>query len=165
MCYPSMHFRWYPSMPCSRSPGRKGSPGPHPRKKWRGSGPGPQPRGKLRGIWSRGPALWGGTWSWGVPGPGGCLLWGCLVGTPQDNYCCEWYASYWNAFLLKRLFPYPDIKNLNKPRLHSGIKCVNNLPPYPFDIRYICTFLLDIDVSCIHTLTVVFNVSHPHTLM
>ena len=21
-CYPSMHCRWYPSMPCSRSPGR-----------------------------------------------------------------------------------------------------------------------------------------------
>ena len=26
-CYPSMHCRWYPSMPCSRSPGR-GVPGP-----------------------------------------------------------------------------------------------------------------------------------------
>ena len=21
LCYPSMHYRWYPSMPCSRSPG------------------------------------------------------------------------------------------------------------------------------------------------
>ena len=84
---------------------------------------------------------------------------------PWDNYCCGWYASYWNAFLLKRLFPCPDIKNLNKPHLHSGIKCINKLPPYPFNIRYICTFLLDIYVSCIHTLTLVFNVSHPHTLM
>ena len=47
-----------------------GSTGPYPRGKLRGSSPGPQPRGKLRGIW-----------------PGG------------GAYCCEWYASYWNAFL------------------------------------------------------------------
>ena len=47
-CYLSIHCRWYPSMPCSRSPGG-GSPGPQPRGKLRGSGPGPQPRGKLKG--------------------------------------------------------------------------------------------------------------------
>ena len=129
-CYPSMHCRWYPSMPCSRSPGggipacsaggipaclaagvQEGSPGPHPRGKWRGSGPGPQPRGKLRGIWSGGllggvPAP-GGACSRGVPGPrgvpaleGACSGGGCLVETPApDGYCCGQYASYWNAFL------------------------------------------------------------------
>ena len=83
-------------------------PGPQPRGKLRGiwsrstakgeiegeSGPGPQPRGKLEGS---GP---GGAWSGeGVPGPGGCLLegclvlggcllLGCLVETPSDGYCC-----------------------------------------------------------------------------
>ena len=43
----------------------------------------------------------------GVPGPGGCLLWGgacsggrCLVEKPPlDGYCCGRYASYWNVFL------------------------------------------------------------------
>ena len=61
--YPSMHCRWYPSMPC-RSPG--GSPGPHPGGKLRGLARGVSrltPRGKLRGL-----AL-------GVsrPHPGGCF--------------------------------------------------------------------------------------------
>ena len=37
-CYPSMHCRWYPSMPCSRSPG--GMPGPGGVPGPRGSGPG-----------------------------------------------------------------------------------------------------------------------------
>ena len=55
----------------------------------------------------------GGTCSQGVPGwgcllPGGrCLLlggWGAWSGgmpggDPPDGYCCERYASYWNAFL------------------------------------------------------------------
>ena len=64
--YPSMHCRWYTSMPCSRSWGGGGS----------GPGPGPQPRGKLRGVWSG-----------GVPGRGVCLFQGgacsrgCLVET------------------------------------------------------------------------------------
>ena len=84
-----------------------GGGGPHPRGSLQahtqggsggGSGPGPQPRGKLRGIWSRPTAkgkvggIWsggGGAWSGeGVPGPGGCLLLGCLVETPSDGYCC-----------------------------------------------------------------------------
>ena len=69
VCYPSMHCRWYPSMPCSR--GGRGCllPG---------------------GAWS------GRVCSRGVPGggrgsaPGG----GCLVETPPDGYCCRRNASY-----------------------------------------------------------------------
>ena len=53
--YPSMHCRWYPSMPC-RSPG-----GWYPSMHYRS--PGPHPGGKLRclawGGWSPGPH-WGG---------------------------------------------------------------------------------------------------------
>ena len=95
-CYPSMHCRWYPSMPCSRSPGwwypsmpcsflahtQGGSLGgsgqgglqAHTQgRSWGGSGPGPQPRGKLRGIWSR-PTPKGEVerdLARGVPAPGG----------------------------------------------------------------------------------------------
>ena len=43
--------------------------------------------------------LQGGSAPGGVPAPGGCLLHGG-VETPDDGYCCWWYASYWNAFLL-----------------------------------------------------------------
>ena len=83
-CYPSMHCRWYPSMPCSRSPG--------------GSAPGGC---LLQGVCS------GGVCSW----EGGCLLRGvCSWGgawwrPPWDGYCCGRYASYWNAFLLSPVFP------------------------------------------------------------
>ena len=67
--------------------------------------------GAREGAWSR----WGGgAWSWGVPGPrgvsgrgeeglvlGGAWSWGVPGGdAPPDGYCCGWYASYWNAFLL-----------------------------------------------------------------
>ena len=83
-CYPSMHYRWYPSMHCSRSLGglqahtQGGSGGE--------SGPGPQSRGKLRGIWSRPTAkgevegdlvqahTQGGSWRGSAQG--WCLLWG-----------------------------------------------------------------------------------------
>ena len=103
VCYPSMHCRWYPSMPCSRSWGglqahsQGGSGG--------GSGLGPQPRGKLRGIWSReGTCSGGDAWS---RGGGACFggdacSGGCLVETPPDGYCCGPYASYWNAFLFRK---------------------------------------------------------------
>ena len=62
-----MHCRWYPSMPCSGSPGGWYPsipcrfPGQHPGGKLRGlagGSPGPHPRGKLRGL------AWGGS-----PGP------------------------------------------------------------------------------------------------
>ena len=127
--YPSMHCRWYPSMPCSRSPGG----GWYPSMPCRF--PGPQPRGKLWETWSRPTAkreiegdlvqahsqggCWGGSGqgvesALGGPALGGCLLWGvpalgggvpALEGmwrdTPTcDGYCCGRYASYWNAFLL-----------------------------------------------------------------
>ena len=82
-----MHCRWYPSMPCSRSPELGGG--------WYPSMPcrflGPQPRGKLRGIWPRGVCLLQGR----VPAPGG----GVWRPPPRDGYCCGRYASYWNAFL------------------------------------------------------------------
>ena len=41
---------------------------------WEGSGLGQHPRGKFRGIRTK---------------------------PPPDDYCCRWYASYWNAFLFK----------------------------------------------------------------
>ena len=107
--YPSMHYRWYPSMPCTRSPGGWYPsmpcrfPCPHPRGKSTGIGgsPGPHPRGKLRGIWS-GPHPRRGV----VPAPGGLLLGGvCSQGGGdlplRDGYCCGQYASYWNAFLFR----------------------------------------------------------------
>ena len=153
--------------PCSKSPGGAipaciaggipaclaaglggggGSPGPHPKGKWRGIWSRPiakgeiegiwsrptakgeiegdlvqaQPRGKLRGIWSRptakgeveGDLVWGVPACGGVPALGGCLARGpvlgdaCSVGGVPggDGYCCRWYASYWNAFLLSKLF-------------------------------------------------------------
>ena len=52
VCYPSMHYRWYPSLPCRRSLGGSALQGPGP-----GKVPGP-----------RGPS--------GVPAPrGACLVW------------------------------------------------------------------------------------------
>ena len=63
--YPSMHCRWYPSMPCSRSPGVVSQhalqvSGPHPEGKLRGSGQGGSPGPHPRGeLWE----IW----------PGGCL--------------------------------------------------------------------------------------------
>ena len=85
VCYPSMHCRWYPSMPCSRSP-----------------------RGGLLlgGAWSRGCLVWGGqllrgclvlgvpglrgsapgggAWSWGVCSSGG-LFCGVPGGDPPGR--------------------------------------------------------------------------------
>ena len=76
------------------------------------------------GAWSRRegiPSPGGG----GIPGPGGCLVlgcvpgprgaWfrmgclvpgGCLVETPTDGYCYGRYVSYWNAFLFC-VFSFP----------------------------------------------------------
>ena len=62
-----------------------------------------------RGAWSGVPGL-GGAWSWGVSAPwGGCGcsraggIPACTEAEPppgRDGYCCERYASHWNAFLL-----------------------------------------------------------------
>ena len=90
----SMHCRWYPNMPCSRSPGGCGIPAcladfqAHTQggilggSGWGGGGPpGPHPRGKLRGIWSRPTPKWEvegdlvqahtqeGSWGGSGPGP------------------------------------------------------------------------------------------------
>ena len=82
-CYSSMHCRWYPSMPCSRSPGGWYPsmpcrfPGPHPGGKLRGIWVGgvsrPTPKGEVEGDLARG-CLQAHTWG-GSPGPlpGGCL--------------------------------------------------------------------------------------------
>ena len=82
----------------------------------------PKPKGEVEGDLARGvPALgavpaprgcllWGGCClggcllPGGVPAPGGCLLRGVpaprgVWRPPCDGYCCERYASYWNAFL------------------------------------------------------------------
>ena len=97
VCYPSMHCRWYPSMPCSR--GDVCYPSMHCR--WYPSMP-----------CSRGGLLREGVCSRGVCSQGGCLLRGgaCSGGRSApgggwrplpkaDGYCCGRYASYWNAFL------------------------------------------------------------------
>ena len=100
VCYLSMHCRWHPSMPCSRSPGggipacleglQAYTQGGKFRGIWPGGSPGPHPRGKLRGIWSRptpkgevegdlarGCLLQGLPAPRGMPALGeGCLLWG-----------------------------------------------------------------------------------------
>ena len=112
-----MHCRWYPIMPCSRSRGggvvsqhALQVSRPTPRGEVEGSGPrgcpGPHPRGKLRGL------AWGGLQAhtqWGLQehtqGDLQAYTWGgvsqhALRQTPPDSYCCGWYASYWNAFLL-----------------------------------------------------------------
>ena len=61
VCYPSMHCRWYPSMPCSRSPG------------------GCLFLGCLLGgcLLSGFVCFWGVYLLWGCLLPGGCLFWGC----------------------------------------------------------------------------------------
>ena len=112
--YPSMHHRWYPSMPCSRSPGvvvlqhALQVSRPTPGVKLRGSGLGVlQARTQQGswGVWPRGspaPGVFrpipGGSpgphpgWGWGYPS----MHWGRH---PPHSYCCGWYTSYWNAFL------------------------------------------------------------------
>ena len=76
---------------------------------------------------SQGGLLPGGVCSWGVPAPGvggvcyrgvstpggsalggGPCSGGVPGGDPPDGYCCGWYASYWNAFLLY-LFPLSSV--------------------------------------------------------
>ena len=65
----------------------------------------PTPKGEVEGdlAWGGLKAHTWGVWSWGCLLHGGCLLQGGTprggVETPHDGYCCERYASYWNAFL------------------------------------------------------------------
>ena len=61
----------------------------------------PSPRGclVLGGLLLGGVCSQGGAWSQGEEG---CLIPGSAWWTPPgDGYCCERYASYWNAFLFK----------------------------------------------------------------
>ena len=85
-----MPCRWYPSIPCSRFPG-----GAIPACLVTGL-----QGGLLGGLPAQGGLLLGGL-LWGVCF-GGLLLGGGGCGDPPkaDGYCCEQYASYWNAFLL-----------------------------------------------------------------
>ena len=120
--------RWYPSMPCSRSPGGWCLAGFQAHTQggscvvWPGGGgsPGPHQRGKLRGLAGRSPCphlgglkahtrggLQAHTWA-GSPGPhlgespgphlGGGCIPACTESDPLDGYCYGQYASYWNAF-------------------------------------------------------------------
>ena len=53
----------------------------------------------------------------GACSSGGCLLRGVPGGDPPDGYCCGWYASYWNAFLLQsnsRQCQYNDSQYKNR---------------------------------------------------
>ena len=124
--YPSMHYRWYPSIPCSKSPGGYLSmpcrwyPSMPCRSRRGGGSPGPHPGGKLRGLArgvgeSPGPHLGGfsrptprGAFS--RPTSRGCLqthTWGrgvCIPAcTEADPTWMGQYASYWNAFLLVKI--------------------------------------------------------------
>ena len=93
-CYPSMHCRWSPSLPCSRSPGRR-VVSQHALQVSR-----PTPKGKLRGL------------AWGSPGPhqgdaclGGCLLWRGEVWRPPvtatavgGTHPTEIHSCWWMFF-------------------------------------------------------------------
>ena len=81
--YPSMHCRWYPSMPRSRSLGGSGIPACLAGFQAHTQG---EVEGDLAGEVSR-------------PTPRGAIP-ACTEADPPDGYCCGWYASYWNAFLL-----------------------------------------------------------------
>ena len=78
------------------------------------------------GSWSRGCLVGGGACSRGVCSQGVCSQGGWLVSqhalrqTPpgRDGYCCGWYASYWNAFLLRFLFLFQSY-------LYLMLKCSN----------------------------------------
>ena len=91
--YPSMHCRWYPIMPCSRSTG-----GWYPSMHCRF--PGAHPGGKLRGILPGGSlqahtqgGSWGGIWPWGLQahteggswGESGQGVWGVSRPTPKGE--------------------------------------------------------------------------------
>ena len=103
--YSSMHCRWYPSMPCSRSPRGRGVVSQHvfqvsrliPRGEVEGSGLGGSPGPHLGGLQAHtGGGLQAHT-QWGACIPA------CTEVDPPNGYCCRRYASYWNAFLYTML--------------------------------------------------------------
>ena len=116
--YPSIHCRWYPSMPCSRSQGVVSQHAlqvsrPISRGEVEGIWPGgvsrPTPKGEVEGIWPGGVSrptpkgevegdlarggLQAHTWWGSIPA--------CTEADPPDGYYCGQYASYWNAFLFQ----------------------------------------------------------------
>ena len=101
--YPSMHFRFYPSMPCRYLGGIPACL----------AGLQAHTQGGSWGVWPRGVSR---------PTPGGLQAhtWGGLQAQtqgvsqhalrqtfPADGYCWGWYTSYWNAFLLWLIFTRP----------------------------------------------------------
>ena len=96
--YPSMPCRWYPSMPC-RSPGEYVSQHalqvsrPTPKGELEGSGQGGFSRMTPGGVGSPSPP-WGGLQAHAEE------VYPSKQTPLADGYCCGWYASYWNVFLL-----------------------------------------------------------------
>ena len=134
-----------------------GSPGPHPGEKLRGlaygGSPGPHPGGKLRGLAREGGLQ---AYTWGVsrptpqgvisrptpqgvisrPTPGGVSQ-HALRQTPPpppqaDGYCCERYASYWNAFLfwIFGLVPHVTIQ-FHSPHSHQNTDTIHQMTSSP----------------------------------
>ena len=69
----------------------------------------------------------------GVPARGGvCLVWGGLLETPLDGYCCGRYASYWNAFLFMESiwWNYRQLATMPVVMLFRGLcLLIPHLPP------------------------------------
>ena len=55
------------------------------------------------GMHGRGVCMTGGVCSRGHVWHGGVCVVGSMHGR-RDGHCSGWYASYWNAFLLKEIF-------------------------------------------------------------
>ena len=140
-CYPSMHCRWYPSMPCSRSPG-----GHYPSMHCRWYPSMPCSRSPGRGCYlsmhcSRSPGeclVWGHAWSRGICSGGGGVVWpsimvfcyGLLVWPSgmafwfgglliEDGLLVEsglllWPSGVWNIFLTKMVHGHADLHYLVK---------------------------------------------------
>ena len=88
-------------------------PGPHPRGKLRGIRSRPTPKGEIEGIRSRptpkgeiqGDQIQAHTQGGNSGGSGRGQHPRGIRTKPQPpphDYCCRWYASYWNAFLFQK---------------------------------------------------------------
>ena len=78
------------------------------------------------GAWSGRGLLLGGAWSGGAWSRGG--VWR----PPCDGYCCGWYTSYWNAFLLwscgKVMFSFLSVGH----SVHGG----GGVPMWPLSMMH-----------------------------
>ena len=91
-----------------------GCPGPHPAG-WPRPTPGgclgPDPRGRLGGL-ARGVC---------VQAQGGVSQHALgQTPLPADGYCCGWYASYWNAFLLELYSALTLLVTCHLKKTHFG---------------------------------------------